>query len=234
MNHNLKILNIFVEIERSVKKLEDDHTSNIDDLTDSITLLEKQATDKIDKEIKKIELEFMVLNADVRNEMKTKETSLKKNIDQTKGIIGDIDQLIVKNDALEQTQQQMTSTIAQQSSKLSTLSSHMTDRNEEISRKILSLNVSTTELALKNTAVTKTLSELNDEIDAEAMERNNMKLKMADESGKLLRLDDKFNHFEREANEHIHTTIENRLNVLEGADHKYTSTTRKVRYFLLN
>ena len=61
--------NIFIEIERSVKKLENDHTLNVEDLTNSITSLEKQATDKIDKEIKKIELEFMVLNADVRNEM---------------------------------------------------------------------------------------------------------------------------------------------------------------------
>ena len=49
-----------------------------------------------------------------------------------------------------------------------------------------------------------------------------------DESGKLIRLEDKFDHFEKEASEHIHTKIENRLKLLENADYKYTSTARKV------
>ena len=43
-------------------------------------------------------------------------------------------------------------------------------------------NINAPKIVLKQTAAAKTVSELNEEIDAEAAERNNMKRKMVDES----------------------------------------------------
>ena len=53
--------------------MEDEQIQKLNDLENSMSQLDKGLKTKIDKEIRKIELEFMVLNADVRTEMKTKE-----------------------------------------------------------------------------------------------------------------------------------------------------------------
>lgn len=136
---------------------------------------------------------------------------------------------MLKNNAIEQTQKQMTSSITSHSTKLATMSNQISTNEEEMVRWLLTLNVTSTELAHKQAATVKSISGLSEQLDTEIIERNSIKLKVVDATGKLLRLDDKFNHFEAVANEHMHTKIENRLAMIEGKEHKSALATKKVR-----
>ena len=190
--------------------------------------MENSLSSKIEKEVKKIELEFMVLNADVRNEMKTKETSLKKNIEQTKEIILTLDEHSSKQSQLESDQIELQKSVSNQGSEIDQVSARLTAHKDSTLHKVMTLNLTSNDLQSRQATIDRELSKLTDKFDEEIIQINGIKLKLIEEGENILRLTDKLSHFETSVKNHIHGTVETRVKELEEAQRQNQRTSKKV------
>ena len=190
--------------------------------------MENSLSSKIEKEVKKIELEFMVLNADVRNEMKTKETSLKKNIEQTKEIILTLDEHSSKQSQLESDQIELQKSVSNQGSEIDQVSARLTAHKDSTLHKMMTLNLTSNDLQSRQATIDRELTKLTDKFDEEIIQINGIKLKLIEEGENILRLTDKLSHFETSVKNHIHGTVETRVKELEEAQRQNQRISKKV------
>ena len=170
----------------------------------------------------------MVLNADVRNEMKTKETSLKKNIEQTKEIILTLDEHSSKQSQLESDQIELQKSVSNQGSEIDQVSARLTAHKDSTLHKMMTLNLTSNDLQSRQATIDRELTKLTDKFDEEIIQINGIKLKLIEEGENILRLTDKLSHFETSVKNHIHGTVETRVKELEEAQRQNQRTSKKV------
>jgi hypothetical protein len=73
---------------------------------------------------------------------------------------------------------------------------------------------------------------IDEQIDSQAIDGNNAKHLIAEENGKLIRLQNKFDHFEKTAKEHLHGEIESRIKILESSDKNATLFNNRVSFLV--
>ena len=154
---------------------------------------------------------------------------MKKNIDQTRTILSDLDDLVAKNVEIQEGAEQMSHTLNEQSQLLSSMSQKVALNEEEMKRYLLNLNFTTSEINSKHNQVERDILNLNDKFDEQILDINNMKLKLVDETGKLIRLEDKLQHFEETTKDHIHSKIESRLKTLEVDEGRWSQAAKKLQ-----
>lgn len=170
----------------------------------------------------------MVLNADVRNEMKTKETSLKKNIEQTKEIILTLDEQGSKQSQLESDQIELQKSVSNQGSEIDQVSARLTAHKDSTLHKMMTLNLTSNDLQSRQATIDRELTKLTDKFDEEIIQINGIKLKLIEEGENILRLTDKLSHFETSVKNHIHGTVETRVKELEEAQRQNQRASKKV------
>ena len=173
----------------------------------------------------------MVLNADVRNEMKTKETSLKKNIEQTKEIISTLDEHNSKQRQLESDQIELRDSLSNQGSEIDRVSAHLTAHKDATAHITAHLNLTSRDLQTRQATIDRGLTKLSDKFDEEVLQINGIKQKLIQEGENILRLTDKLSHFETAVKTHIHGTVETRVKELEESQRQNYRTSKKVRIF---
>ena len=207
---NSTLLSSLSDAKQKFVELKAEYEADLKQLSNSLTITESKLSANIAQQVKKIELEFMMLNSDVRNQLKSASESAKIEM-QKMHKPGDFSRLSTRVSAIENTHLEAQEQFQQA---LEGMNAYDIEQKIVLSR----LNSTLASLALASGSLKTRMISSDETVAKLSTELGKASDSQGELTGKVLRLENSLEAFTKSAKTHVHEYLHEKLKTLENKE----------------